>query len=615
MPPGRWDDLLTAMRRDKKSRGSTLRFVVLDGLARPTRLAGPDDALLQAAYGLVSRRPRPRPLTRLAGMTAPTVFVLSGPNLDRLGTREPEVYGSDTLDDVHAGGARVRRATSASSPTAGRPTTRASSSTGCTRPSTSGADVVLNPGAFTHYSYAVRDACAIVTTSGRSLVEVHLSNPAAREEFRHVSVRGGRDGHRRRFRSAVLPARPARPRLRADAAGSIGAPGRSPPAQRAELVATTTSGSPSRSSATSRHTSARRTAAVHSHRTDGTTAGSPTWPRESSQEGPPGPVTKGRPMAPRTPSAREHEWLDEHGNEIEDHDRGLVHDLQTLVDRRRALTLFGGLGVAGALAACSTGTASVGARRAPRPSAARPRPPRRAPPPRRRRPPPTATTDADLVEAPDETAGPYPGDGSNGQNVLDDSGIVRHDIRSSFGSSTTTAQGVPLTIKLTVKDLATSSALVGAAVYVWHCDRDGNYSMYSQGAADENYLRGVQATDESGTATFTSIFPACYPGRWPHIHFEVYEKVERRDVERADRQDLADRPAPGRLRDGLRDERLRAERRQPRAGQPPARQRLRRRRRRPPARDDVGQRVVRLHGRADDRRLTSPVRRRGSLLP
>ena len=54
---GRWDDLLTAMRRDKKSRGSTLRFVVLDGLARPSRLAGPDDALLQAAYGLVSRRP------------------------------------------------------------------------------------------------------------------------------------------------------------------------------------------------------------------------------------------------------------------------------------------------------------------------------------------------------------------------------------------------------------------------------------------------------------------------------------------------------------------------------------------------------------------------------
>lgn len=54
--PGRWEELLTVMRRDKKSRGSTLRFVVLDGLARPTRLVGPDEALLQAAYGLVSRR-------------------------------------------------------------------------------------------------------------------------------------------------------------------------------------------------------------------------------------------------------------------------------------------------------------------------------------------------------------------------------------------------------------------------------------------------------------------------------------------------------------------------------------------------------------------------------
>ena len=213
-------------------------------------------------------------------------------------------------------------------------------------------------------------------------------------------------------------------------------------------------------------------------------------------------------MAPATPSVPERDWLDEHGNEIEDHDRGLVHDLQTLVDRRRALTLLGGLGVAGALAACSTGTAST--------TSATSRPATST----------TSTTaDADLVEAPDETAGPYPGDGSNGENVLDDSGIVRQDIRSSFGSSTTTAEGVPLTIRLTVKDLATSSALVGAAVYVWHCDRDGNYSMYSQGAVDENYLRGVQPTDESGTATFTSVFPACYTGRWPHIHFEVYEKV------------------------------------------------------------------------------------------
>jgi protocatechuate 3,4-dioxygenase beta subunit len=225
----------------------------------------------------------------------------------------------------------------------------------------------------------------------------------------------------------------------------------------------------------------------------------------------------------QTPSALSTEWVDEHGNEIEDHDRGLVFDLRTLLDRRRALTIFGGLGVASALAACSGATTSGGTSSTAAGSAST-----------------TATTaatsaagatssaatsDAALAEAPDETAGPYPGDGSNGQNVLDDSGIVRQDIRSSFGMSTTTAQGVPLTIKLTVKDLATSQAMVGAAVYVWHCDRDGSYSMYSSGVEDENYLRGVQQTDESGTATFTSVFPACYSGRWPHIHFEVYEKV------------------------------------------------------------------------------------------
>jgi protocatechuate 3,4-dioxygenase beta subunit len=82
---------------------------------------------------------------------------------------------------------------------------------------------------------------------------------------------------------------------------------------------------------------------------------------------------------------------------------------------------------------------------------------------------------------------------------------------------------VPLTIRLTILNLARGCApYAGAAVYVWHCDRDGDYSMYSQAAAAENYLRGVGQTDEHGVVTFQSIFPACYPGRWPHIHFEVY---------------------------------------------------------------------------------------------
>jgi protocatechuate 3,4-dioxygenase beta subunit len=137
-----------------------------------------------------------------------------------------------------------------------------------------------------------------------------------------------------------------------------------------------------------------------------------------------------------------------------------------------------------------------------------------------------ATTATDIATIPEETAGPFPGDGSNGVNVLTQSGVVRSDIRSSFGSASGTAAGVPVTLKLTVLDTAKSGTpMAEAAVYVWHCDRDGNYSLYSQGVTNQNYLRGVQATDSSGTATFTTIYPACYSGRWPHIHFEVYPDV------------------------------------------------------------------------------------------
>ncbi|HEY1281233.1 MAG TPA: intradiol ring-cleavage dioxygenase [Acidimicrobiales bacterium] len=143
----------------------------------------------------------------------------------------------------------------------------------------------------------------------------------------------------------------------------------------------------------------------------------------------------------------------------------------------------------------------------------------------------TATTSAaaaatDIEQIPEETAGPYPGDGSNGLNVLTQDGVVRGDIRSSFGSASGVAAGVPTTIKFTVLDTANGGApLAGAAVYVWHCDREGRYSGYSQGVTDENYLRGVQETDASGVATFTSIYPACYSGRWPHVHFEVYPSL------------------------------------------------------------------------------------------
>ena len=76
---------------------------------------------------------------------------------------------------------------------------------------------------------------------------------------------------------------------------------------------------------------------------------------------------------------------------------------------------------------------------------------------------------------PEETAGPYPGDGSNGPNVLAESGVVRSDITSSFGDASGVAEGVPMTVKLKVYDLNGDDAtpLAGAAVYLWHCDREG----------------------------------------------------------------------------------------------------------------------------------------------
>jgi protocatechuate 3,4-dioxygenase beta subunit len=209
--------------------------------------------------------------------------------------------------------------------------------------------------------------------------------------------------------------------------------------------------------------------------------------------------------------------------DLENHDRGLDYDLPRLLDRRGMLKLVAGVGLAGAglitLGACAsdTGTADVNA-----PSAGRPP----ASGPGGGAPESTQTSDTANGELPEETSGPYPGDGSNGANVLNQSGIVRSDITSSFGSSTTKAEGVPLNITMTINDFANDEApLAGGAVYVWHCDREGRYSLYSQGVTGENYLRGVQETDGRGQVKFTTIFPACYSGRWPHIHFEVYPSL------------------------------------------------------------------------------------------
>ncbi len=168
----------------------------------------------------------------------------------------------------------------------------------------------------------------------------------------------------------------------------------------------------------------------------------------------------------------------------DDHDLGLASDLQTLSRRR----LLGILGLGGLAVAAAPAAAAARA----------------------------------LV--PSETAGPYPADGSNGVDVLDDTGIVRRDIRRSFGTASGVAAGVPLLVNLVLVDTA-GKPLSGRAVYLWQADALGRYSMYSTAIRKQNYLRGVQASNANGRVQFLTIYPGCYSGRWPHIHFEVYRSV------------------------------------------------------------------------------------------
>ena len=97
-------------------------------------------------------------------------------------------------------------------------------------------------------------------------------------------------------------------------------------------------------------------------------------------------------------------------------------------------------------------------------------------------------------------------------------------MRSSFGDSSGEAEGVQLDLTITLVNVNNACApLEGYAIYIWHCDVNGDYSIYDLPA--ENYLRAVGVTDENGQATFTTIFPGCYNGRYPHIHFEVYPSL------------------------------------------------------------------------------------------
>jgi 3-dehydroquinate dehydratase-2 len=118
------------------------------------------------------------------------VFVLNGPNLGRLGSREPDIYGStDWPGLVEAVNSKAKELGIAVDV---RQTDSEAELIGWLHEAVdAGVDVVINPAAFTHYSYAVRDAATMVTKGGKKLIEVHLSNPHAREEFRHTSVISG----------------------------------------------------------------------------------------------------------------------------------------------------------------------------------------------------------------------------------------------------------------------------------------------------------------------------------------------------------------------------------------------------------------------------------------
>jgi 3-dehydroquinate dehydratase-2 len=118
-----------------------------------------------------------------------SILVLNGPNLARLGSREPDVYGSTTweqLVEVLEGSATAAETISV------RQTNDESELIGWMHEALdSRAEVILNPAAFTHYSYALRDAVAMLATAQIPVVEVHISNPHSREEFRHTSVISG----------------------------------------------------------------------------------------------------------------------------------------------------------------------------------------------------------------------------------------------------------------------------------------------------------------------------------------------------------------------------------------------------------------------------------------
>ncbi|MEO8244906.1 MAG: intradiol ring-cleavage dioxygenase [bacterium] len=191
----------------------------------------------------------------------------------------------------------------------------------------------------------------------------------------------------------------------------------------------------------------------------------------------------------------------------DDHAGGLARDLP-LLTRRNVMTGVGLLGLVAVSGHLLSGTAGLAEANQ---SAAGP-------------------DGAICVKDPVETGGPFPADGTNAKsgltvNALIQSGVVRGDLRASFGGLSGLAEGVPLDLEILLKDVgAGCEALANHAIYLWHATADGKYSLYD--LPDQNFLRGVVVTDATGCATVKTVFPGCYDGRWPHIHFEVFSTLQ-----------------------------------------------------------------------------------------